>query len=383
MNPIGAKDFYSRDLPQKLSFRVLVVEDSHSDVSLLKQILKRSPSVRWDLTVVERLQAAIASAREYAYDLVLLDLSLPDSEGLQTVSDFIDAVPDLPVVVLTIANDENLAIKAIARGAQDYLIKGEITPQLLARSLRYSRERGRLVRELKQATAEMEAFSYAIAHDVREPLRGIYGFAHALKEDYGRVLEVEGNDFVNQIENNAQRLETLFEDILTYGRLSSVEVQLQPVILAEIVREAMERVREEVTGSQAQIEVSLDLMWAIAAPALFRQTIVNLLTNAIKFVSPGQRPQIKIWAEERSPRTGEKRVRLWVEDNGIGIAPDKQKSIFDIFERLHGIESYPGTGIGLAICRRAVEKMSGTIGVDSQIGKGSRFWVELLGVRNS
>lgn len=383
MNPIGAKDFYSRDLPQKLSFRVLVVEDSHSDVSLLEQILKRSPSVRWDLTVVERLQAAIASAREYAYDLVLLDLSLPDSEGLQTVSDFIDAVPDLPVVVLTIANDENLAIKAIARGAQDYLIKGEITPQLLARSLRYSRERGRLVRELKQATAEMEAFSYAIAHDVREPLRGIYGFAHALKEDYGRVLEVEGNDFVNQIENNAQRLETLFEDILTYGRLSSVEVQLPPVILAEIVREAMERVREEVTGSQAQIEVSLDLMWAIAAPALFRQTIVNLLTNAIKFVSPGQRPQIKIWAEERSPRTGEKRVRLWVEDNGIGIAPDKQKSIFDIFERLHGIESYPGTGIGLAICRRAVEKMSGTIGVDSQIGKGSRFWVELLGVRNS
>jgi signal transduction histidine kinase len=110
----------------------------------------------------------------------------------------------------------------------------------------------------------------------------------------------------------------------------------------------------------------------VAHPTTLAQAVANLLSNAVKFVAPGTRPRVRVWAEE-----SEGWVRLWVEDNGIGIAPDDHERIFRVFERLHGVDVYPGTGIGLAIVRRGVERMGGRVGVESELGKGSRFWIEL------
>jgi signal transduction histidine kinase len=147
---------------------------------------------------------------------------------------------------------------------------------------------------------------------------------------------------------------------------------LQPVSLEQTVAEAMAHLEGDFQARQAQVRVEPPLPEVQAHRATLLQTVANLVSNAIKFTAPGVQPQVRLWAEDRGER-----VRLWVEDNGLGIAPEHQERIFRIFERLHGIEAYPGTGIGLAIVKKGVERMGGQIGVESELGQGSRFWVEL------
>jgi signal transduction histidine kinase len=138
----------------------------------------------------------------------------------------------------------------------------------------------------------------------------------------------------------------------------------------------MERVMVDaepiIRSAGATVEVEGPLPDVLAHPPTLTQAAINLLSNAIKFVPQGRAPRIRIWAE-----AGDGRVRLWVEDNGIGIEPAHQERVFQPFQRLHGVESYPGTGIGLAIVRRSIERMGGRSGVVSGPGEGSRFWIEL------
>ena len=145
------------------NFSILVVEDSFSDADLLSKNLAKAGKQAWTITTAERLSEGIAMVKASQFDIALLDLSLPDSDGLETVEKFIAAVPDLPAIVLTVASDEKLAIAAIAHGAQDYLIKGEITPELLIRAIYYGIERGRLLKQLVQSNADLEAFNYLMA----------------------------------------------------------------------------------------------------------------------------------------------------------------------------------------------------------------------------
>jgi signal transduction histidine kinase len=149
-------------------------------------------------------------------------------------------------------------------------------------------------------------------------------------------------------------------------------MQLQPVGLAWVVPEVLAQLDEEIRKKKAQVTVVEPLPAVIGHRGTLGQALVNLLGNAIKFVAPSVQPQIKIRAEER-----EESVRLWVEDNGIGIAPESQTRLFRAFERLRGTETYPGTGVGLAIVRKGVEHMGGRVGVESSPGQGSKFWIEL------
>lgn len=365
-------------------FSILVVEDSPSDANLLHQIFSQSGSEQWRLVFVERLSEAIDTVQQQSFDLALLDLFLPDSDGLNTVIRFREAVSHVPVIVLTIANDEKQALQAINQGAQDFLIKGEITPQLLMRSIRYGIERGRLTRQLQVANTELEAFSYSVAHDLRAPLRAIEGFSQALLEDCGSQLNPTGIDYVNRIQTSATRLGNLIEDLLAYSRLSRAETPVEPVDVGVVISTALSTLEHSVQQSQAQILVEQPLPTVMAHKPILLQAFLNLISNAIKFVHPKVQPQIRIWAEvleswhsESFQPATSRMARLWIEDNGIGIPEAQQERIFGVFERLHGSESYAGTGIGLAIARKAVEKVGGEVGVESQAGKGSRFWIDL------
>lgn len=262
--------------------------------------------------------------------------------------------------------------------------------------------------ELQAANEELQAFTYTVAHDLRAPLRGMQGLAGALLEDYGNVLDALGQEYAQQIVNCGQQLEALIQDLLAYSRLGRVDLSLQIVGLDSAVAEAMERVKADAESRHAQICVRAPLPAVLAHYLTLVQVIANLLSNAIEFVE-GKPPQILIWAEEidlspvpdeaslkmpelergkvaegenfhlaiaNSPQPAQT-IRLWVEDNGIGIAIEHQQRIFRLFERLHGIESYPGTGIGLAIVCKGVERMGGRVGVESKLGQGSRFWIEL------
>lgn len=226
--------------------------------------------------------------------------------------------------------------------------------------------------DLVAINQELEAYSYSVSHDLRAPLRAIQGFAQALEEDYGAKLGATGADYIQRIVDSAQRMDTLIQDLLAYSQLTRADIQLNPVNMAAVVREALAQLDREIKQSGATITAAPSLSAVMAHAPTLTQIISNLLGNAIKFVPSGRLPEIKIWTEERGER-----IRLWVEDNGIGIAPEHQARIFHVFERLHGVENYPGTGIGLAIVCKGAERMGGEAGVESNVGNGSRFWVEL------
>jgi signal transduction histidine kinase/DNA-binding response OmpR family regulator len=227
--------------------------------------------------------------------------------------------------------------------------------------------------ELQETNAELESFSYSVSHDLRAPLRSIQSFAQVLLEDYAERLDAVGRDCAQRIVAAAKRMDTLTEDLLAYSRISRAAVELKPVSLEEVVDDVLTQLEAEILGQDALVTVERPLAQVMGQDTTLVQVVANLLTNGIKFVADGVRPQVRIWTEVR-----EEWVRLWVHDNGIGIAPQYQDRIFGIFERLHGIETYPGTGIGLAIVRKGMERMGGRVGVESAPDRGSAFWVELL-----
>lgn len=227
--------------------------------------------------------------------------------------------------------------------------------------------------QLQTANEELEAFAYSVSHDLRAPLRAMQGFAEALLEDYGDCLDEVGLEYANCIIKAGQRLEDLIQDLLAYSRLSRAELKLRPIDLNQAVAEAVSQLKAEIQQTQAQVTVESPLPVVWAHPTTLVQAVANLLANALKFVAAGVQPQIWISATEYESKW----VRLYLSDNGIGIAPEHQQRIFQVFERLHGIETYPGTGIGLAIARKGAERMGGEVGVESVVGQGSRFWIQL------
>jgi len=180
-----------------------------------------------------------------------------------------------------------------------------------------------------------------------------------------------GREWVNRIVESSQRMDRLLRKLFEYSRLQRREIQLRPVSLETAAEQAIKQLEGEIAASGAEILVDRPLPPAHGEPVLVTQILTNLLSNAIKFVAPGTRPQARLRAESFGAK-----VRLWVEDNGIGIAPENCDKIFRIFERLHGVEGYPGLGVGLAFVAKAAERMGGRCGVESKLGKGSRFWVE-------
>jgi len=234
--------------------------------------------------------------------------------------------------------------------------------------------------ELRAINAELEAFSYSVSHDLRAPLRAMQGFGNALLEDCKEQLDSLGLEYTERIITAAQRLDSMIQDLLAYSRLGRTEIQLQPVSLESVVQEVLDQLEVEIKDTNAQITVGakglMPLPEILGHRATLIQVLLNLITNAIKFVPPSVQPQVQIWVEQRAVPDGRAWIRLWVEDNGIGIKPEYQEKIFKVFERLHGRESYSGSGIGLAIVRKGMERLGGDSGVESSIAQGSRFWIE-------
>ncbi|OUL29368.1 hypothetical protein BV372_23250 [Nostoc sp. T09] len=226
--------------------------------------------------------------------------------------------------------------------------------------------------DLQAANQELEAFSYSISHDLRAPLRTMQGFAQALLEDYNTQLDSVGQEYLQYITEGAVQMDTLISDLLAYSRLSRVDIQLQPVDLTSVVEAGLKQISSQIQEQQAKVTIIPPLPQVIAHRPTLIQVVTNLLSNAIKFVKPGIQPKVEVYAQEQ-----QNWIHLWVIDNGIGIAPEHQERIFHVFERLHGVETYSGTGIGLAIVRKSIERMGGRAGVESQIGIGSRFWIAL------
>jgi len=226
--------------------------------------------------------------------------------------------------------------------------------------------------QLSEVNRELDAFAYTISHDLRAPLRAIHGYADALLEDHGAALPKEGHRFASRIMSAADRMESLIRDILAYSRLAREDVSLRPMSLEAAVDKVLADMSPLINDTDARIDIQRPMHWVKAHPPTLLQLVENLVSNAVKFVPTGRRPHVVLSSEARDDR-----VRLWVEDNGIGIEQPHRERVFQPFQRLHGVETYPGTGIGLAIVSRSVERMGGQCGMMPGEGGGSRFWADL------
>jgi PAS domain S-box-containing protein len=224
---------------------------------------------------------------------------------------------------------------------------------------------------LREANAELEAFTYSVSHDLRTPLQFVRGFAEAIRGDAGDSLSADNRDYLQRIIRAATRMDAIIQDLLAYSRLSRSEMQLVELSLDDMVADVLAHHHAMIRQTGAAVTVDRPLPTVSADKTGLYQALSNLVSNALKFSRPGESPRVRIRAEAAEGAT-----RLWIEDQGIGIDPRHHERIFQLFERLHSPAEYPGTGIGLSLVRKAVQRMGGRCGLESAPQLGSRFWIE-------
>jgi PAS domain S-box-containing protein len=221
--------------------------------------------------------------------------------------------------------------------------------------------------KLRESIGELEAFSYSLSHDMRAPLRAIQGFSQIALEDCGE----ESAQFVRKAITAAARLDRMIQQLLSFTKVARQEIRIEPLDVECLVRDIIGE-RQELQAPHAEVIVQSPLRSMLGHEASLTQCLTNLLSNSVKFVPRGAKPRVVVYSEPKGTV-----VRLWIEDNGIGIAPAAQAGLFEMFYRINSGSDYEGTGIGLAIVRKAVERMGGKVGIESEPGQGSRFWIEL------
>ncbi len=364
--------------------RVLLIEDNRAQARLIREQLSDVKTGSFEMDLADRLSEGLSQLENGDFAGVLLDLSLPDSQGLDTLDAVRAKAPDVAVVVLTGLNDEALGAEAVRKGAQDYLVKGAADGELIARSLSYAigrqqlatelesarltqlGQQGRLNRQLEDRNRELEEFAYVASHDLQEPLRKLITFGGLLRRDLGDNLPERAGRHLDFITDAAGRMQTLVHDLLALSRAGKSESRRQLVAMDACIDKALDPLQMALESKGAEIHRDpLPELWC--DPAMVTQIYQNLIGNALKFVADN-RPAIRLTAEQDGARWV-----LGVADNGIGIKPEYGGQIFQAFQRLHGRGEYEGSGIGLAVCRKAVEHHGGKIWVESELGRGAHF----------
>jgi PAS domain S-box-containing protein len=230
--------------------------------------------------------------------------------------------------------------------------------------------------ELTRSNEELQQFAFIASHDLQEPLRKIKAFGDRLKSTCGNILPPQANDYLERMLNATQRMQALIEDLLILSRVTTRAQPFVPVDLLQITQEVLSDLEVLIQQNGGKIELG-NLPIIAADPLQIRQLLQNLIGNALKFHLPNKVPTVSIYSEMTTDENGQEICRLSVEDNGIGFEPKYRDRIFQVFQRLHGRSEYEGTGIGLAICRKIVERHQGSLTVQSQPGEGAKFIVNL------
>jgi len=369
------------------SLRVLLIEDNEDDTIFVKAHLRRIPACNYQITTSTRLADAEQILATERFHLVLLDMSLPDGEGVLLVDRIRQQAVDTPIVVLTANNDEPTAIEALRRGAQDYLIKGELSSEILQRVIRYSVERHAMAREMERANLELQELSRQaeaanqlkseflanVSHELRTPLTAILGFTD-LVLDHELPSEVERATLT--IKQNGKHLLSILNDILDLSKIEAGHLRIEQSACSpgQIVEEVISllRVRAEAKELDLRLTVREGVPTRIQSdPLRIRQILLNLVGNAIKFTERGF-IQITLSTVDLE---GIPQLRIEVSDTGIGMTPDQLDRLFQPFVQADAsiTRQFGGTGLGLTICRRLLELMGGHISASSELNLGSTF----------
>ncbi|HEV3344849.1 MAG TPA: ATP-binding protein [Pirellulales bacterium] len=364
---------------------VLLVEDNPCDARLVERALAVTSQARYRVEHVTLLSAAVERLRRGDIDVALVDLSLPDSSGLETVRALLAAAPAVPMVVVTGLDDEQVAIDLLQHGAQDYLLKQDIEPKLLARTIRYAIERSRAtaleslnrqleeakasltkaVAELQQTNEDLAQFTYFASHDLQEPVRKISYFAGQLREDIGDGLSEDARIDFHYLSDAAYRMQALIRSLLVLCKAGHADMECGGVDLEKCVNDALQCLSDKIEATRAVI-VRDPLPMVKGDATLLAHLYQNLIGNALKFSR--EQPRIGLTCQAQGDQW-----LLGVRDNGIGIEPQFAHTIFAAFRRLHRRDEYEGAGIGLAICKKVVDRHGGRIWVESQPEAGAHF----------
>lgn len=367
------------------TLRLLLIEDNPGDARLVREALADSKWRGLDLEHVASLGEGLARLAQGGVDAVLLDLTLPDSDGLDTLVRVLERAPRMPVVVLTGLEDEALAFQLGRHGAADYLVKGRVDPDSLARSLRYAIERlqaeeaRRLAEERLREIGRLRAVNQfktqllnTVGHELNTPLTPIRLQVDLLKRlAEGKLGEAEQRSLVI-LERNFDRLSKLVHDVLDVARLEAgrLELRLEPLDLGALVAEAAEAFEEPVRRAGVGLACSASQGLLVRGDAArLGQVLDNLLSNAAKFTPRGGRIAVEV-----APRDRE--VTVSVRDTGIGLRAEDLPKLFEPFSQVHDPMQHtqPGTGLGLFICKGIVEQHGGRIWAESEgPGKGATF----------
>jgi len=367
----------------KPSIKILLVEDNPYDAELLREMLLGVSSVQFEWVHVPLLGEALKRLREEKFDAILLDLSLPDSLGQETLAKAYAQAHDVPIVVLTGHSDENLAIRTVHQGAQDYLVKGQVDGPTLIRAVRYAIERHRLLTELDRGRQQQlkikDQFLSHVSHELRSPLAVIHQFVTILLDRLGGDLSPEQTEYLEIILRNVNQLRKMIDDLLEVTRAETGKLTLHPQLapMDELVDEILSALRIAAAGKGIALseEISGDLPLAYADPNRVRQILMNLIDNAIKFTPEDGKITVQAEVFQEDPFF----IRLAVSDTGCGISAEDRQRIFDsMYQVKESIaSSRKGLGLGLFICKELISRHGGRIWLESEPGKGSTFYFTL------
>jgi|GEM_PF-1886301 two-component system sensor histidine kinase/response regulator len=367
--------------------RILLVEDSPIAARLISLLLKEGmPEGEYQLFQNSNLTDAIRTTAEKDIHLVLLDLGLPESQGLDTFKTFFTQFPYIPVIVLTGNEDKSLALKAVREGAQDYLVKGEVHSSLLARSIFYAVERGRLQHEkmlnqekLKKYSEELEVlnatkdkFFSILAHDLKSPFNAFIGITDILAEDIDILDKEQIKSFVLDINRSAHSQFKLLENLLAWAQMQRGLMKFEPIELEinTVINDVFQLYLDNAMEKDLKLINETPLGKTIKADHNMLYLLLrNLVYNAIKFTNPGG--EIRVGENATSGFS-----EIYVADNGVGINPSSLSKMFRIESQSTtlGTAHEKGTGLGLVLCKDMVEKNGGTIRVSSEVGVGTTFY---------
>ncbi len=354
---------------------LIIIEDEKVSAELLGHEVERSSLSVLRTAYAESLDAALDHLNEEKFDVMLLDLNLPDSEGLQTLIRVQHDYPDVAKVVITGEYDEELGLEALACGAEDYLVKGKFDVYVLSKSIAYAIERKRMAREqdslieeLLKVNDELEDFAYIVSHDLKAPLRGITSLSEWLQADYGQKLDEAGREKICLLKKRVQRMHELIDAILQYSRIGRTENQQKLTNLNNVVSDAVDAVA---APENISVTVENEMPCIECDPTRIGQVFQNLIANAVKYMDK-EKGWVKIKCE-----SVEEYWKFSVGDNGCGIEQKDLNRIFQLFQRGSSNEEPGSTGIGLTLVKKIVELYGGRVSVDSRPAQGSTFFFTL------
>ncbi len=343
--------------------KVLLIEDNPGDARFIKEMLAEARGVIFDLECTNRLSPGLKRIGTGGIDVILSDLSLPDSYGLDTFADLHAKAPSLPIVVLSSLDDEELAVKAVQEGAQDYLVKGHVDSNLLVRSIRYALERKQAEEQLihSEKLAGIGTLASGIAHEINNPLSGIIGFAEILMNEKNPE---KTRKYAEIILKEAERTADIVRWLSNYSRQAK-DNNVINVELSQVIEEVLEALKHTRKSFDIEIVKRIQKTATIKGNrSELQQVFVNLMNNAVDAMPNGGQLSLSTAMKDGF-------VEVKVSDNGIGIPKEKISRIFDPFFTTKEVGQ--GTGLGLYVTSMIVKKHHGTINVDSEVRKGTTF----------